>query len=120
MNQHCLKLKLKMKIRTLVITLSVAAMATVNVMAGGILSPHAADNQTKAVNGYNSDPSLTANGLPSAPPHVVDGQTKTVPGKSKEVNPSIARARHASGSPKMIGECASQPGDTMSCCAPTK
>jgi hypothetical protein len=112
-----LKLKLKMKTRTLVITLGVAAMASLNVVAGGLLSPKAADTQSKTIAGYNSDPSLTATGLPSAPPRVVESQSKIVPGKSAEVTPSLVCVRKMSGSPKMIGACADHPGGAMSCCS---
>ena len=108
-----------MKIRTLIVSLGVAAIATLNVAAGGLLSPKAADNQTKTIHGYNPDPSLTETGLPSAPPHVVESKEKTVPGKSGEVNPSLTKARHMSGSPKMIGECVNHGDGTMSCCSPT-
>jgi len=108
-----------MKIRNLLIIFGVAGMATVNVTAGGLLSPKAADQQSKVVRGYNSDPSLTATGLQSAPPHVVESRTKIVPGKSTKVTSSLKCVRRMSGSPKMIGECASQSCDTMPCCAST-
>jgi len=107
-----------MKIRTLIVALGVAAIATLNVTAGGLLSPKAAGSQSKTVHGYNPDPSLTDTGLPSAPPHVVENKEITVPGKSTEVTPSLTKARHMSGSPKMIGECVNHGDGTMSCCAP--
>ena len=107
-----------MKIRTLIVALGVAAIATLNVAAGGLLSPKAADNQNKTVQGYNPDPSLTATGLKSAPPHVVESKEKTVLGKSIKVDPSLTKARRVSGSPKMIGECVNHGDGTMSCCAP--
>jgi len=107
-----------MKIRTLIVALGVAAIATLNVTAGGLLSPKAAENQSKTVQGYNPDPNLTATGLKSAPPHVVASKEKTVAGKSVEVTPSLTKARHMSGSPKMIGECVNHGDGTMSCCDP--
>lgn len=111
-------MKLKMEIRTLLVVVGVAGMATMNVTAGGLLSPKAADNQSKAVRGYNPDPNLTVTGLQAAPPHVVESKAKTVPGKSAEVTPAMKNARRMSGSPKMIGECVSSADGTMSCCAP--
>ena len=102
-----------MKIRILFVAL---CAATMNAMAGGLLSPKAADNQSTVVRGYNPDPSLTATGLQSAPPHVVESRTKTVPGKSREVTPSMMCLRHMNGSPKMVGDCASRATDKMSCC----
>ena len=107
-----------MNTRTFVITLGVAAMATLNVMAGTVLSPHAADNQSKIIPGYNSDPNIAVTGLQSAPPHVVDSRSKTAPGKT-EAAPSLHCARHMPGSPKMIGACTQQSAGGMSCCAPT-
>jgi hypothetical protein len=106
-----------MNIRTLVIALSVAAMATMNLVAGTVLSPHAADNQSKVVPGYNSDPKIAATGLQSVPPHVVDSRSKTVPGKSTQVTSTTTCVRHMSGSPKMIGACTEHSCDSMSCCS---
>ena len=111
-----MKLKLKMKTRTLIITLSVASMASLNVMAGGLLSPKAADSQPKTIAGYNSDQDLTP-GLSAVSPRIMDDQIKTVPGKSTEVTPSLMCARKMSGSPKMIGACADSSGGDMSCCS---
>jgi hypothetical protein len=108
-----------MKIRTLLIALGIAVVTSMNAVAGGLLSPKAADNQSKVVCGYNSDPNLTATGLQSAPPHVVESKEKIVPGKSVAVTSSITSARHLSGSPKMIGECVNNGDGTTSCCSPT-
>jgi hypothetical protein len=112
-----------MKTRNLLIALSVAAMATVNVLASdAILSPRASDHQSKIVSGVNSDPNLAAPGLASTSPRLVDHQTKTVSGVSTGESPSMTCTRRMSGSPKMIGQCADHPGAPMSCCsvAPTK
>jgi hypothetical protein len=107
-----------MKTRNLLIALSVAAMATINVLAANPLLSPKASIQPKTVSGYNADPDLTATGLQSAPPHVVESKTKTVPGKSSEVTSSMICSRRMSGSPKMVAVCAQQPCGTMSCCAP--
>ncbi|HXS68409.1 MAG TPA: hypothetical protein VN761_06165 [Candidatus Polarisedimenticolia bacterium] len=106
-----------MNTRTLVIALSVAAMATMNAMAGGLLSPHAADHQSKIVPGYNSDPNIAVTGLPPVPPRVVDSRSKTVPGKSDRETSSLYCARHMSGSPKMVGACTEHSCDSMPCCS---
>jgi hypothetical protein len=108
-----------MKMRTLLIALGIAVVTSINAVAGGLLSPKAAANQSKVVRGYNPDPNLaTGNGLQSAPPHVVGSKEKIVPGKSVDVTSSVTAARHLSGSPKMIGECVNRGDGTMSCCAP--
>ena len=112
-----------MKTRNLLIALSVAAMATVNVLASeALLSPRASDHQSKIVSGVNSDPNLAAPGLVSVSPRANDNQIKTVSGKSTGESPSMSCVRHMSGSPKMISQCADHPGAAMSCCsvAPTK
>lgn len=107
-----------MKTRNLLIALTVASMATLNVLAADtLLSPKAA-GQSKPVSGYNADPDFAATGLQSAPPRVVESQIKIVPGKSHEVTQSLICSRRMSGSPKMVAECAQQSCGTMSCCAP--
>jgi hypothetical protein len=112
------KQKLKMKIRNFVITLGVAICATLNVMAtDALLSPRAADNQPKAVSGFNADPNLAAPGPISAPPRVLDHQTKTVSSKSTAVTPSSQCVRRMNGTPKMIGQCAEHASAAMSCCS---
>jgi len=113
-----MKKKSTMKTRNLLIALSVAAMATVNVLAANTLPSPKALGQSKTVSGYNTDPDLTATGLQSAPPRIVESKTKTVPGKSAEVTSSMVCSRRMSGSPKMIAVCAQQPCSTMPCCAP--
>lgn len=106
-----------MKTRNLLIALSVAALASTNLLAAdAVLSPRAADNQVKTVRGYNSDPDLTP-GLTSQSPRLADSQIKTVAGKSDAETPSAVCAKHMSGSPKQIGECAAHPGAPMSCCS---
>lgn len=107
-----------MNTRNLLITLSVAALSSINVMASNVLlSPRALDNQPKAAVADNSDVNLAAPGLASASPRVLDNQVKTVPGKSAAVTPSMACTRHMAASPKIIGECADHPGAAMPCCA---
>jgi hypothetical protein len=106
-----------MNIRTLVITLGVAAMATMNIMAGTVLSPRAVGNQSQIVPGYNSDPNIAATGLKSVPPRVVGSQSKTVPGKNTQATSTTTCVRHMSGSPKMIGACTEHSCDSMSCCS---
>jgi len=110
-------MKLNMKNRHLLIALCVTALTAVNAVAGqGLLSPRAAANQSVGVSGYNSDPDLTT-GQSSLTPHLQDAQVKTVSGKSTQVTPSLTCARRMSGSPKMIGNCAMQSTDSMSCCS---
>lgn len=107
-----------MKTRNLLIALSVAAMATVNVLASdALLSPRGSEHQSKIVSGVNSDPNLAAPGLVSTSPRLVDNQIKTVSLKSMGESPSMACIRHMSGTPKMIGQCADHPGAAMSCCS---
>jgi hypothetical protein len=107
-----------MKTRNLLITLSVAAMATVNVLAAdALLSPRAMDNQIKAPAAANNDPNLAAPGLRSVSPRLLDNQIKTVAGKSTATTPSLECTRRMGGTPKMIGECADHPGAPMSCCS---
>jgi hypothetical protein len=113
-----MKLKLNMKTRNLLLTLTVAALASINVMAtDALLSPRAAANQTKVVAVANNDPNLAAPGLASASPRLVDHQSKVVAGKSTGTSPSAACMRNMSGTPKMIGACADHPGAPMSCCS---
>jgi hypothetical protein len=110
--------KLKMKTRNLLITLSVAALATVNIMAAdAVLSPRAAENQIKILRSTNTDPNLTASRLASASPRALDNQVKTVAGKSDAVSPSLNCVRYMSGTPKAISACADHPGAAMPCCS---
>ena len=107
-----------MKTRNLLITLSVAALATVNVLASdALLSPRAAENQIRIVPSTNIDPNLTAAQLTSASPRVIDNQSKTVAGKSTTVTPSLQCTHYMAGTPKTISACADHPGAPMSCCA---
>ena len=111
-------MKLKMKTRNLLITLTVASMATINVMATeALLSPRAAAAQSRTVAGPNNDPNLAAPGLVSVSPRLVGNQSKTVSGKSTEVTPSSQCARRMAGTPKMISQCADHPGAAMACCS---
>lgn len=106
-----------MKTRNLLITLSVAALATINVMAAdALLSPRAADNQIKIASGSNNDPNLAVAGLNSASPRLLDNQVKTVAGKDTGAAP-MSCAKQMAGTPKTIGVCAEHPGATMSCCS---
>lgn len=106
-----------MKTRKLLITLSVAALATVNALsADALLSPRAADHQVKIQPVSNDDPILTS-GLASSSPRLLDNQTKTVAGKSATVTPSLQCTRHMSGTPKDISSCADHPGASMPCCS---
>ena len=116
-------MKLKMKTRNLLLTLTVTALASFNVMAvDALLSPRASEHQSKIVSAVNMDPNLAAPGLASASPRLLDNQSKTVAGKSTGESPSAVCVRRMAGSPKMIGLCADHPGAPMSCCsvAPTK
>jgi len=107
-----------MKTRNLLITLTVTALASLNVMAAdALLSPRAAANQSKIVAGPNNDPNLAAPGLASASPRLIDHQPKTAVGVSTGVSPSTVCVRKMSGTPKMIGACAEHPGAPMSCCS---
>lgn len=107
-----------MKTRNLLITLSVAALATINVMASdAFLSPRAAESQIKILSTANTDPNLTATGVTSVSPRLLENQTKTVAGKSDAMTPSLMCARQMGGTPKMIGACADHPGAPMSCCS---
>jgi hypothetical protein len=109
---------MKMKTRKFVIILSVATLAALNVIAAdAVLSPRAADNQTRKNAGFNNDPNFTATGPTAVTPRVVDNQIKTVAGKSDKVTPSTTFTRKKNGSPKSIGACADQPGSSMSCCS---
>ena len=111
-------MKLKMKTRNLLITLSVAAMATINVMAtDALLSPRASERQTKVVSAVSTDPNLAAPGLASASPRLLDNQSKPVSGKSTGESPSANCVRRMAGTPKMISACADHPGAAMSCCS---
>jgi len=111
-------MKLKMKTRNLLITLSVAAFATINVMAtDALLSPRASEQQPKFVSGVNTDPNLAAPGLTSVSPRFVDNQSKTVVGKSTGTSASAVCVRRMAGSPKMVSACADHPGAPMSCCS---
>ena len=107
-----------MKTRNLLITLGVAAMATINVMAtDALLSPRASANQSKTIAGPNNDPNLAAPGLASASPRLLDNQSKTVAGKSTGESSSAVCVRRMAGTPKMISACADHPGAPMSCCS---
>jgi hypothetical protein len=106
-----------MKTRNLLITLSVAALAAVNVMAAdAVLSPRAKDNQSKIVSGTNTDPNHTTQALVATSPRLLDNQIKIVAGQNSDVNIAMQCTRMA-GTPKMIGACAEHPGAAMSCCS---
>jgi len=107
-----------MKTRSLFITIGVAALATVNVLAADVaLSPRASDRQTHIISGTNNDPNLaTANGAPISP-RLLDRRAKTVAGEDKTVSPSLMCTRMMTGSPKQISACADHPGAPMACCA---
>lgn len=107
-----------MKIRNLLITLSVAVLATINVMAAdALLSPRAAEQQIKKSTGYNTDPNLAASRPTSVSPRVVDNQIKTVAGVDSTVSPSMNCTRYMTGTPKQISACADHPGAPMPCCS---
>ena len=107
-----------MKIHTLVIALSVATLAAVNVISSDVmLSPRAADNRVSKTTGFNNDPNFTGNGPTAVVPHIADTQNKTVAGKSDKATPSTTFTGRKNGSPKAIGACADQPGSAMSCCS---
>lgn len=107
-----------MKTRNLVIALSVATLAAMNVVASdAMLSPRAADNRISKTTGFNNDPNFTGNGPTAVTPHVQDTQIKTVPGKSDKVTPAVNFTRKMNGSPKAIGACVDHPGAPMSCCS---
>jgi hypothetical protein len=110
--------KMKMKTRNFLITLSVAALATVNVMAtDALLSPRAAEQQIKMASGFNTDPDLTASRPTSVSPRLFDNQIKTVAGKSSVVSPTLNCVRYMTGTPKQISACADHPGAPMPCCS---
>src|SRR5436190_1019467 len=103
-----------MKTRNLLITLSVAALATVNVLAAdALLSPRAADNQIKTVGGPNNDPNLAVVNRSATSPRLLDNQIKSVAGTKSDFNPSLECTRQMTGSPKEIGACADHPGAPM-------
>jgi hypothetical protein len=107
-----------MKTRNLLITLSVAALATLNVMATDtLLSPHASAAQTKTAPSVSADPNLAATGLVSASPRLTESQVKTAAGKSSAVSASLQCTRLMAGTPKAVSACADHPGAAMSCCA---
>jgi hypothetical protein len=107
-----------MKTRNLLITLSVAALATINVMAAdAVLSPRASEQQIKIVPVTNTDPNLAASRPFAVSPRALDNQVKTVAGKSDAVTPSLNCVRNMSGTPKAISACADHPGAPMPCCS---
>ena len=107
-----------MKTRTLLITLSVAVVATINVMASdAFLSPRAAEQQIKTAQGINADPNLAATAVTSASPRVLDNRIKTVAGTSDAVSPALNCTRYMTGTPKQISACADHPGASMPCCS---
>jgi hypothetical protein len=112
------KIEMKMKTHNLLITLSVAALAAVNVMATeALLSPRASEQQIRIAPGTNNDPNLAAARPTSVSPRVLDNQVKTVASKSDPVTPALDCARHMTGSPKIISACADHPGAPMPCCS---
>jgi hypothetical protein len=113
-----MKLKLNMKTRNLLITLTVTALATINVMAAdALLSPRASEHQSKIVPAVITDPNLAAPGLASVSPRLLDNQPKAAVGISTGTSPSAACVRNMAGTPKMISACADHPGAPMSCCS---
>lgn len=107
-----------MKARTLLAVLSVAALATFNVVAtDALLTPHAAAMQTKTVPTSTTDPNLAARGLASMSPRLLESQTKTVAGKSDTESSSLQCTRRMAGTPKAISACAEHPGAPMPCCS---
>ena len=106
-----------MKIRNFLIISGVAALATVNLMAGDLArAPRAADHQTKTIAGSNTDPNLTAANPVPASPRLLDNQIKTVSDTTSE---AMSCAKHMAGTPKTIGVCAEHPGAAMPCCSGT-
>ena len=107
-----------MKTRNLLITLSVAVVATINVMASdAFLSPRAAEQQIKTASGINADPNLAATGVTSASPRLLDNKVKTVAGVDNTVSPAMNCTRYMTGTPKQISACADHPGAPMPCCS---
>lgn len=107
-----------MNTRNLLITVGVAAVATVNLMAADVaLSPRAADHQTKTIAGTNNDPNLAAGRSISISPRSLDRQVRTVAGTDTTVSPSLMCVRTMTGSPKDISACADHPGAPMPCCS---
>jgi hypothetical protein len=103
--------------KNLLITLSVAAIATVNVMAADTyLSPRAKDNQIKVIAGTNTDPNFTAAAPRAVSPRFADNQIKTAAGTEIAVSPALLCAQRMSGSPKAVAACGEHPGADMPCC----
>jgi len=110
-------MKLKLKMKNLLVTLGVAALATMNVMAAdALLSPRAAEQQIKSPVAYNNDPNLVVV-LSSVTPHVHDTAIITAAGKDTAVTPASICIRRMAGSPKIVGACADHPGSPMACCS---
>jgi len=108
--------KIEMKTRNLIITLSVATLATMNIAAtAAIFSPRAADNRPKIVPGVNNDPDLTATGMPAESPRLMDDQAKPAPTETKQA-PAMTR-EHRVGTPKMMDQCTEHADGSMSCCS---
>jgi hypothetical protein len=107
-----------MKTRNILIALSVAVFATINVMAGdAFLSPRATEQQIKTAPGISADPNLAASGVTSTSPRLLDNQVKTVAGVDSTVSPAMNCTRYMGGTPKQISACADHPGAPMPCCA---
>ena len=106
-----------MKTRNLLITLGVASLATVNLLAADTyLSPRATDNQIKVIAGTNTDPNFTAAAPRAVSPRFAENQIKTVVGTEKAVSPALVCAQRMTGSPKAVAACAEHPGAPMPCC----
>jgi hypothetical protein len=106
-----------MKTRNLLITFSVAALATVNVMAAdAFLSPRVAEMQIKIVQTTDNSPNLAAARPNSVSPRLLDNRIKTVSGQSTGASPSLTCVRNMAGTPKEISACADHPGLPMPCC----
>ena len=90
---------------------------TLNVSANdALLSPRAAGNQIRTVAGTDTSPNTVTQSVNiTVSPRSLDNQIHTAKGVSNDANALVCSQRMLA-SPKAVGECASHPGATMSCC----
>jgi hypothetical protein len=104
-------MKINMKTKNLLLTVALAALATITINASAndvALSPRAAANQVKTVPGIAAVPSAPTTGV-ALSPRAAANQIQTVPTVANDVNPALACRKMMTASPKAIQACESNP-----------
>jgi len=105
-----------MKTRIILLSVTTAALATINATAGdALLSPRAQDNQIRSVPAIAAD-TATVTAQSYIMPRVTENRRAPRPENRPETNPAMLCSRNMVASPKAITACAEHPGAPMPCC----